>query len=526
MCLLAFKPKDKEIKREHLAAAFEANSDGAGMSYVDNGELMTDKGYCDFDSFYEAYKLVAGDRDMMIHFRAASPQMLISEEMCHPFVIDDNRIALEDGSAQFTFTVGHNGRLPWNPSKEGHSDTYMFTEEFLSPLLGQNPYFLDFAHGRMLLEKFVGDSNKLLIFRFDRETKELKHYIVNPKGGVGFKQAREVDGVWYSNDSYIPIVKHVNYRQFQGYCEEYGCGDGHYPNLALGYGNGGAGGSASAKSEADKKGEEKTKASGENPQASKGIVDETAEEIARSIQSSDFGVDQAGWYWDFSVDCWRNKNTGHCTAELMQRPKKPRYMITREINTKASADRLAAAKAKEAAKSPPSVNANWPEVKAGAVGKAGGGSPDSEGERFRKEGIQMRIDLSILSDDEFEVKWGVCPLQSWREAAKQCDSNKPKPIVVPRDAGVLEDDVDDVDEIFVELFDKKQQKIIMREASKFWASEFGGKNIREVPKVQRLKYMLQMLRNMTAPNASTESLLRYVLRMEPSEKEVKATGKK
>lgn len=526
MCLLAFKPKDKEIKREHLAAAFEANSDGAGMSYVEDGELMTDKGYCDFDSFYEAYKLVEKDRDMMIHFRAASPNMLISEEMCHPFVIDDNRIALEDGTARYSFTVGHNGRLPWNPSKEGHSDTFMFTEEFLSPLLGQNPYFLDFPHGIMLLEKFVGDANKLLIFRFDRKTLELKHYIINPRGGIGFKQAREVNGIWYSNDSYIPVVKHVGYREFQGYCNGEYCGEGlgHHPNLALGYGNGGVGGGASAKSEAQQKGKEEAKAAGANNQVTKVVVDEAAEEIARSIQSSDFGVDQAGWYWDFSLDCWRNKNTGHCTNELMQRPKKPRYMITREINEKSSVERREAAAKEAAAKSPPPVNANWPEVKAGSIAQNGGGSPDSEGERFRKEGIQMRIDLTILSDKDFAAKWGVVPKPEWKAAASKCELNKPKEVFVPRDAGVLEDYEDDVEEVLTELFDKKQQKVIMREASKFWAAEFGGKNIREVPRVQRLKYMLQMLRNISSPDAPTSSLLKYVLANESLPK--KLTGKK
>lgn len=521
-----------------MRAGFENNEDGAGMAYVDDGELMIDKGYTTFEAFYEQYKELEGTRDMLIHFRAASPGTTISDEMCHPFMINDSLEVLDDGTNKYAFAVGHNGRLPWAIGKCGESDTHQFTEQMLTPLLRQNPYFLDYNHGILLLERFIGDINKMVIFRFNRENKKLSIYIINPKVGTGFKQARWVEGVWFSNDSYIKITKAPDYRVGQ-FSNDY---DGHLPGMySADSATGGAGASGSDKSEAKQTG---TQGEGKEDKATKTAVEQQkdkGDEITEYIKSIDFGPDKNGWYWDFKIDCWKNTQTGLTAPNLDTRPKRPRYMLIRESHHKSIADKkkgdmlarldkigqwLAKAIEDQKKERESAPGADWPAVKSGAIGTnkdgdkvisidvhdGGAETAEQKSARFRREGDQMRIDLRILTDDEFERKWGIFPNENWRTAVKEADAAAAaKSVTVPRDAGVLEEDeYDDVEEVLREHFTKKEQKLIFQAATRFWIDEFGVKEVKQTPRIERLKYMMQVLRNALSPNESTYNVLKWV----------------
>lgn len=206
MCLLIHKPAKKKIEDSRFENAFKNNEDGIGVAYVcpEAKDLVVHKGFMklpEFLSFYKEKNLEA--LDCMIHFRAASPGMVVSKEMCHPFMIASGRYFTLDNSedAKFVFAVGHNGKLPWRDTKK-ESDTALFVKEAIIPIVERDPFFFDYTETTMLMEKFVADSNKLCIYRFNRETKKLNVSFVNEKGGTGMRQAHWDSGCWYSNDSY------------------------------------------------------------------------------------------------------------------------------------------------------------------------------------------------------------------------------------------------------------------------------------------------------------------------------------
>ena len=57
MCLLIAKDKKMRCPSEkELYQAFKTNPYGAGFAYVDNGKVIIDKGYMNWDDFIREYK--------------------------------------------------------------------------------------------------------------------------------------------------------------------------------------------------------------------------------------------------------------------------------------------------------------------------------------------------------------------------------------------------------------------------------------------------------------------------------------
>lgn len=200
-CLLIHKPADVTLKDENLEAAYIINGDGIGMSYVDDGKLIVQKGYWKLKDFLKDYRKLE-KKEMMIHFRRASPGMIINIQSCHPFRFTSKQ------NPNFEFSLGHNGRI--NIVCEGNkSDTETFARLVLFPILDADPYFLDKPAGEFLVEQFLGKFNKIMLFRYDKEKNKLDTIIVNGKEGT------KAHGCWFSNYSYIPIEK-VSYSGGMG----------------------------------------------------------------------------------------------------------------------------------------------------------------------------------------------------------------------------------------------------------------------------------------------------------------------
>lgn len=210
MCLIAWKPKGKIISREILEEGFKSNDDGAGIAYVDNNELYVDKGFFKFEDFIKCYdELIAeGDRDVLIHFRNASFQMVIDEPNCHPFYFDSGEdVQTErDGKKvpRYQFAVVHNGKLDWRHTDK-RSDTACFIDDLLQPMLSRDPWMLEFEYGPALLKKLIGDANKVVILRHDVEEQKTDTYIINKDGSAQQRVGHEKDGCWFSNHSYVKV---------------------------------------------------------------------------------------------------------------------------------------------------------------------------------------------------------------------------------------------------------------------------------------------------------------------------------
>jgi predicted glutamine amidotransferase len=211
MCIIVAKPKGVKLKREIWAECFRCNGHGAGLTYVEDGDLVVDKGYFEFDELYPEIEK-REDQEMIVHFRIASAGG-ISLQNCHPFYYESTIFP------QYSWAITHNGTLPWRSTKD-ESDTNCFVYDLLGPHLDRDPYFLDSETGKVFLTRFIGERNKLAIMRYDRKKKETKTYIINESAGT-----KDL-GVWFSNYSYRVVVHRPyssgRYGGFDGFDRAYG----------------------------------------------------------------------------------------------------------------------------------------------------------------------------------------------------------------------------------------------------------------------------------------------------------------
>ena len=181
MCIAIYKEAGKIISKESLLQCYKANPDGAGFLFNNGTELVIQKGFFTFDSFYEAYQPLE-DKQMLIHFRIKT-HGIVKEENCHPFFVND----------ELGFI--HNGVITSHGSDPLLSDTRDFNEKILQPLVEEfGTTIINNPVMQRVLEDYIGWS-KLVFMNVDGSYK-----IFNEHKGVWDND------VWYSNSSYkIPV---------------------------------------------------------------------------------------------------------------------------------------------------------------------------------------------------------------------------------------------------------------------------------------------------------------------------------
>ena len=297
MCLIILRREGKNLEKEVYEEGFKANPDGAGMAYIDEGsnELVVDKGFFKFEDFWEA--LVAlGDREVLIHFRNASAGMVIDIENCHPFAFNSGTVFQtgedKNKTHRYEFALVHNGKLSYANTKD-KSDTNCYVSEVIAPHFERDPFFLDYSPGRVMLTQAIGAINKFVVMRYDRELKKGRVYILNPKGGLGDREAHEKWGCWFSNSSYLKVVHpyhaagEYDYTRWNRQDWE----DAYERNL----------------------------------------IGDGLPQRRRSMQAATVGTtyskpDKGGWRWCYHDDCWFNIRNGAKSMDLPDRTEKPPYM--------------------------------------------------------------------------------------------------------------------------------------------------------------------------------------------------------
>lgn len=178
MCLIATAPIKSAIPEDHLKNAFDHNSDGWGFMFSDAGKLVTVKEKAGFDAFKAAWANVPDDRPVAVHFRTRTTGA-INEANCHPFkVIEQNG---------FELALMHNGTL--GAGDKDKSDTLLFVDDYLRPILKKCPGLIREASFRHVLGEAIGGSKLVLM-----EGNGAIHFI-NPDKGDYDKATH----VWYSN---------------------------------------------------------------------------------------------------------------------------------------------------------------------------------------------------------------------------------------------------------------------------------------------------------------------------------------
>ena len=189
MCIIASVPKDATIDKPTLETMWKHNSDGAGISWIDEkGKVRvykTMKLKPFLSKFDEISKRYGKEADILVHMRIATHGSVCMDNN-HPFNVDTQTV------------FAHNGILPRQfhpPAKRDISDTRYFNETFLQY---QKLSALDDSRYIDHLGEVIGSYNKLVILTANPKMRR-DSYIINETSGEWS------DGVWYSNDSYLEL---------------------------------------------------------------------------------------------------------------------------------------------------------------------------------------------------------------------------------------------------------------------------------------------------------------------------------
>lgn len=186
MCIAILNKPKTPLTKKVLRTCWDNNYHGAGMMYVDKGELKVFKELKDFNIFYAEYikqREKHKSSYFVLHFRI-STHGRINETNCHPFLV-----------TPFQGFV-HNGIIYNAPKSDEFSDTYMFNKVILQEMPDtweNNSVMCE------LIQHYIGSGSKLVILNADNSWK-----IINEKAGVWD------NGNWFSNSTYKES-KYVNY---------------------------------------------------------------------------------------------------------------------------------------------------------------------------------------------------------------------------------------------------------------------------------------------------------------------------
>ena len=126
MCIGIVQGAGHKLDSEWLYNSFQSNPDGAGIAYVEDGQVRISKGHMKYVDLQAAYNVLYDkygvDNPMLVHCRIATAGS-VSKLNCHPFPIK--------GGAMI-----HNGHL-WSVDEERNgdqSDTREFASMFFNIL--------------------------------------------------------------------------------------------------------------------------------------------------------------------------------------------------------------------------------------------------------------------------------------------------------------------------------------------------------------------------------------------------------
>lgn len=195
MCVIIYKPKDKTIPKTDLEKAFEKNDDGFGIVWKDNeNNLHMKKGLFSKEQCIQEIESL-NKFELVVHFRKVSRGDK-TDENCHPFYV---------GNDTWMF---HNGTITAIkvPDKDPKSDTILFAE-----MIRRNNL-------NIFNESGVNEDIKLL---FDRFVSTDRLLFINKNNVVKIGNWTEIDGISFSNRSFIPYINTVTHYNSSNYNQNF-----------------------------------------------------------------------------------------------------------------------------------------------------------------------------------------------------------------------------------------------------------------------------------------------------------------
>ena len=193
MCLILHKPKGETFDKQKMLNCFERNKDGFGWMYYDPGlgKIVSDK-TLDMDAeqcaeFVNSLKNYEG----VFHWRFKT-HGAVTKENCHPFTVTER----SKGHGVDMYMM-HNGVISTKglPDEvegwEKPSDTVIFLEHVVKPILEVKPTLIRKPAFQFLLDDYIGHSKLAFMFGKGEVVR------VNEKAGTSFGEC------WCSNNSYF-----------------------------------------------------------------------------------------------------------------------------------------------------------------------------------------------------------------------------------------------------------------------------------------------------------------------------------
>lgn len=184
MCLLLFKPADREIPYNYLENGANSNPHGAGIAVADGERLIIQKsqkwGAKEIQKALDKFK----GHPAIVHFRFATHGSK-NYQNTHPFWLNDK------------WCAAHNGVINI-PAQKDESDTRAFLRVHVKPLLKDNIGLNDNDIIQLLGEE-MGNWNKMVYLSAD--------------GAVGIANEDSGhwnNGIWYSNHNYEDFSKYYD----------------------------------------------------------------------------------------------------------------------------------------------------------------------------------------------------------------------------------------------------------------------------------------------------------------------------
>ena len=182
MCVAIYKPASRRLKYADMHDCWRKNRDGMGFAAAVDGHLVVHQELSNFETFWKALKDLR-EYPCIVHFRWATHGN-IDIENTHPFLLNHGSIAMAHNGiiSEFCSVYG---------SDQDSSDTKLYIEGVLQPLLLKNPELLYNKSFQAMVAMSIGGSNKLAFLDADG-----RHVLINKYAGTWEK------GIWYSNMSW------------------------------------------------------------------------------------------------------------------------------------------------------------------------------------------------------------------------------------------------------------------------------------------------------------------------------------
>lgn len=204
MCIIVAKDRKAALpKKEYLENCFNNNSDGAGLMYVDKGEVVIEKGFMTYKDFEKKYDSLCKkynnfkNKCLVMHFRIGT-QGENDAHTCHPFPISSKHKKLRKPYIRTDVGMVHNGIISdftsssryskIHPTDKLLSDTQLFIRYCVSSFKSLNRQFYKNKQVMNYLNSIL-DGDKAVFLSNEDKLYTLGDFI-------------EEEGILYSNDTY------------------------------------------------------------------------------------------------------------------------------------------------------------------------------------------------------------------------------------------------------------------------------------------------------------------------------------